>query len=105
MKPEGSFEFYLLMHNVSVNSKPDHPPGKPQGNFCERENSPHPGHKESAKPRPQGKKNRAHPRGNYFQKSSQRKHKTRNRSYEKQYRNADMFRNIKIVKHIEAQSF
>ena len=61
MKPEGSFEFYLLMHNVSVSSKPDHPPGKPQGNFCERENSPHPGHKESAKPRPQGKKNRAHP--------------------------------------------
>ena len=62
------------------------------GEFFERVNSP--GHKESAKPWPLGQKNRAKtpPRGNYFQKSSKKK----------QYSNADMFRNIKTVKHLTA---
>ena len=44
---------------VSVNSKPDHPPRrKTPGEFFKRANSPAPGHKESAKPRPLGQKNR-----------------------------------------------
>ena len=46
------------LNNVSVNSKPGHPPGKPPENFYERANSPPPGNKESAKPRPLGQKNR-----------------------------------------------
>ena len=54
-----------LSCNVSVNSKPDHPPP-------ERANSPSPGHKESAKFCPLGQINRAKtpPRGNYFLKCS-----------------------------------
>ena len=35
-----------------VNSKLDHPPGKPPDNFFERANAPPPEHKESAKSRP-----------------------------------------------------
>ena len=42
----------ILLLYVSVSSKPDHPPGKPLGNFFEIANSPPPGHKESAKSRP-----------------------------------------------------
>ena len=61
------------MDNVLVHSKPDHPPQ----NFFESANFPSPGHKENAKSRPLGQKNREkpHPWGNYFQKSS-KKHKT-----------------------------
>ena len=44
---------------VSVNSKPDHPPGKTPGEFFKRVNSPPPGHKVSAGSRPLGQKNRA----------------------------------------------
>ena len=44
---------------MSVNSKADYPPGKLQGNFFERAKFPSLGHKESAKPRRLGQKNRA----------------------------------------------
>ena len=92
---------------MSVNSKPDHPPGHTPGEFFKSSDSPPPEHKESGKPQPLGQKNRAKtpPRGNYFQKSSKKKHKTWDRNFEKQYWNVNMFRNIKTVKHIEAQSF
>ena len=55
---------------VSVNSKPDHPPG-PTGKCFERANSPPPQHREDAKPR-QKNGAKAPPRGNYFQKSSRK---------------------------------
>ena len=53
--------------NVSVNSKPDQPLGKPLGNFFD-----------SAKPRPLGQKNRVKtpPSGQLFLKSSRKPHKT-----------------------------
>ena len=90
------------MYNVSVNSKPDHPPG----NFFETLNSPHPGQKESAKPRPLGQKNRAKtpPPGRLFSKIQQKetKHET---EIMKNSTEMLMFRNSKTVKHIKAQSF
>ena len=56
---------------VSVNSKPDNPPGKPPGNVFARANSPPPGTK---KVDPWGRKIvlRPHPRGNYFRKTSKK---------------------------------
>ena len=49
----------LLPHNVSVNSKLAIPPGKALGKFLKSEFPTGLGHKESAKPRPLGQKNRA----------------------------------------------
>ena len=59
------------VHYVSVNSKPDHPPG----DVFERANSPPFGHKESAKPRPLWLKNRAKtpPPWQFFSKIRQKK--------------------------------
>ena len=57
------------MHNVSVNSKPDHPPG----NFFERANSPLPGRKKVQNPCARKIVLKPHPRGNYFQKSSKKR--------------------------------
>ena len=63
---------------VSVNSKPDHPPGKPPGNIFGRANSPLPGHKESVKPPPLEQINRAKAPlpGQLFLKTQQKNHKT-----------------------------
>ena len=74
------------------------PPGKPAGNLCERANSPPPGHKESAKPRPLGQKNHAKtPRpGQLFCKKST-KHET------------EIMKNstevLICLKHLKTQSF
>ena len=50
------------------------PPSQTPREFFERANFPSPRHKDSAKPRPLGQKNRAksHPRDNYFQNSSKK---------------------------------
>ena len=81
------------------------PPGKPPGKFLKGQNSHPPGTKKVQNPDPWGGKIvlKPHPRYNYFQKSSKENHKTLDRNYEEQYRNADMFRDI--VKHKNAQSF
>ena len=91
---------------MSVDSKPDLPRGQTPGEFFERANSPTPPprHKESAKSRPLGQKNRAKT-PSLGQLSSKIQQKTQDRNYEKQYWNANMSRNIKTVKHIKAQSF
>ena len=62
---------FIQCCHVSVNSKPDNPPGKPPGNVFERANSPPPGTK---KVDPRGRKIvlRPHPRGNYFRKTSKK---------------------------------
>ena len=61
--------FSRLQYSASVNSKRQHPPGKPPGNFCEVVNSPAPGQNFSAKARPPGQE-KTYP-GEYFERSSQ----------------------------------
>ena len=55
----------LTYHNVSVNSKPDHPPGQ----FFGLANSPPPGQKRVQNPTPRAYKNelKPHPRGHFSQ--------------------------------------
>ena len=62
---------------VSVNSKPDHPPGQTPGNFL-KGRIPTPGQKESAKPQPLGQKNRAKTPspGQLISKTRQKTYKT-----------------------------
>ena len=93
----------LRLTNISVSSKSDHPPGRPPGNIFERVNSPLPGHKESAKARPMGQKNRATapPPGQLFSKMHQKtKHGT-----ETMKNSTEMLiclEILKTVKHIKA---
>ena len=99
---------YSFECNVSINPKPDHPPPPRQTpeEVFERANAPPLSTKKVRNPDPWSRKIvlKPHPRDNYFQNPA-KKHKTWDRNYEKQYWNANMFRNIKTVKDIKAQSF
>ena len=76
----------------------------PPGTFLKGRISHPSGIKKVRNPDPWGRKLvlKPHPRNNYFHKSSKLNHKTKYRNYGKQYY---MFRNIKTVKNIKAQSF
>ena len=79
---------YQLIPSLTI------PPGRPPGNFLK-----------GRIPYPPGTKKvnctKIPPPGQFFSKIQQ-KYKTSNRNNEKQYWNANMFRNIKTVKHIKA---
>ena len=58
------------IHNASINSKREHPPGQTPGGFFKVVKSPAPGQNFPAKARPLGQKKTPTP-GEYFRKSSQ----------------------------------
>ena len=91
------FPILIFHFDILVNSKPDHPLGKPQGHFYERANSPTPAHKESVKLRPLRQKNRAKtpPPGQLFSKIQQKT--TKHEMINNMFRNTVNYRSPKLL--------
>ena len=95
-----------LLNNVSVNSKPDHPPGNTLGNFLNVRISHHPSTKRVRNPDPWGKKIvlKPHP-GQILSKNPAKttKHETEIMKNSTECRYVSEI--LKQRKHIKAQSF